>query len=77
MCLDILKIDKNYSDVKPRHPEGGPDGARDIEALYKGELLTWGAVGFQNNVSDSPVEIKSTKKKFRDDLKSALEEKDD
>ena len=36
MCLAILEIDKRFSDVRPRHPRGGPDGGRDIDAIFSG-----------------------------------------
>ena len=48
MCRAILAIDKRFSDVRPRHPRGGPDGGRDIEAVYRGDQITFGAVGFVN-----------------------------
>ena len=76
LCLSVLSLDRNYTDVKPRRPEGGPDGGRDIECLRNGQPC-FGAVGFQNNVSDAPQEIRSAKKKFKDDLKSALKAKPD
>ena len=38
MCLQILSLNHNYSEIKPRHPNGGPDQGRDIEALYKNVL---------------------------------------
>ena len=34
MCRAILAIDKRFSEVRPRHPRGGPDGGRDIQANY-------------------------------------------
>ncbi|MBI3031140.1 MAG: hypothetical protein HYY64_16675 [Candidatus Rokubacteria bacterium] len=37
----------------------------------------WGAVGFQNQVSDSPRDKRDAKKKFADDLEAALKEKPD
>jgi SAM-dependent methyltransferase len=59
---------------RPRRPKGGPDGARDIEALFNGSHIVWGAVGFQNSVSDSPEDKRLTKKKFRDDVQNAVKQ---
>ena len=53
LCRAILAIDKRFSDVRPRHPRGGPDGGRDIEALFRDESLAYGAVGFVNQANDS------------------------
>jgi hypothetical protein len=72
MCRAILAIDKRFSDVRPRHPRGGPDGGRDIEAVYKGDQTTFGAVGFVNQANDSDEQKKTIKSKFSSDLKSAL-----
>lgn len=70
MCIAVLGLDRNYSDIKPRRPEGGPDGGRDIECHRNG-LLCFGAVGFQNNVSDSPDDKRNTAKKFESDVDAA------
>lgn len=70
MCLAILSIDKRFSDVRPRHPRGGPDGARDIEAVFQDELA-FGAVGFMNQANDSNEMKIAIQKKFNDDLESA------
>jgi len=32
MCLAVMANDRRFSNVQPRHPRGGPDGARDIRA---------------------------------------------
>lgn len=72
MCLAILAIDKRFSDVRPRHPRGGPDGGRDIEALFRGDLPAHGAVGFINQANDSKEQKKIIKEKFSSDLKSSL-----
>lgn len=72
MCRAILAIDKRFSDVRPRHPRGGPDGGRDIEALYRSDLIAYGAVGFVNQANDSNQQKKSIRKKFSSDLSSAL-----
>jgi hypothetical protein len=70
MCLGILALDRNYSDIRPRRPEGGRDGARDIECNRLGEKC-FGAVSFQNNASDSPSDKKEIQKKFKDDVIAA------
>ena len=70
MCLAILGIDRNYSDAVPRRPEGGPDGGRDIECVRLGTRC-FGAVGFRNNVSDSPADKREIRQKFRSDVKAA------
>jgi len=72
MCRAILAIDKRFSDVRPRHPRGGPDGGRDIEAVYRGDQITFGAVGFVNQANDSNEQKKIIKAKFYSDLSSAL-----
>ena len=48
MCLAVLAIDKRFSDVRPRNPRGGPDGGRDIEAVFRQAQLAYAAVGFVN-----------------------------
>ncbi len=70
MCLGILALDRNYSDIRPRRPEGGPDGGRDIECRRLGEKC-FGAVGFKNSISDSPKDKKEIQKKFEDDVLKA------
>ena len=74
MCLGVIRNDRRFSDVRPRHPRGGPDGARDIEAIFKGVNRVFGAVGFQNQANDSDEYRKKAMKKFRDDLTEALKE---
>ena len=71
MCRAILAIDKRFSEVRPRHPRGGPDGGRDIQAIYREEQTTFGAVGFVNQANDSEEQKRTIKKKFIDDLESA------
>ncbi len=72
MCRALLSIDKRFTDVRPRHPRGGPDGGRDIEAIYRADQKAYGAVGFVNQANDSAEQKKSIKEKFKSDLKSAL-----
>ena len=52
LCIAILNMDRRFSDVRPRHPKGGPDGGRDIEAKYRDTELTYGAAGFVNGAND-------------------------
>lgn len=72
LCIALLSLNKTYSSIKPRRPKGGPDGGRDIEAIYQGRFIAYGAVGFRNSVSDSPDDKRWVQKKFSDDLLSAL-----
>jgi hypothetical protein len=74
LCIDVLGLNRRYSQVKPRRPLGGPDQGRDIEAILDNHTLVWGAVGFQQMVSDTPTEKRAAKRKFRDDLIRAREE---
>jgi hypothetical protein len=76
MCLEILSVQDDYSDIRPRLPKGGPDGGRDIQGLYKDDLC-FGAVGFVNDASDTDQHRKQIKAKFKDDLKSAQKAKQD
>lgn len=73
MCLAILSIDKRFSEVRPRHPRGGPDGGRDIEAIFRHEQHAFAAIGFINQADDSEEKKKRIQGKFRDDLQSALD----
>lgn len=73
MCLAILALDKRFTEVRPRHPRGGPDGGRDIEAIFRGEQRAFGAVGFVNQADDSEEKKKAIRGKFRDDLAAALQ----
>jgi hypothetical protein len=72
MCLSVLAIDSRFSEVRPRHPKGGPDGGRDIEALYRQSQLAFGAVGFINQANDSSQQKNAITKKYWADLTSAL-----
>ena len=74
MCLAVLAADRRYSDVRPRHPRRGPDGARDIEALYQLEQRAFGAVGFVNQANDSVEHKRKIIAKFMDDLEGALKQ---
>ena len=74
MCLAVLRADRRYSNVRPRHPRGGPDGARDIEAVFGLEQRAFGAVGFVNQANDSDEHKRKVMTKFRDDLSEALKQ---
>ena len=76
MCRAILAADPRFTDVKPRHPRGGPDGGRDVDAVFRNDQATFGAVGFVNQANDSEEQKKKIAKKFNDDLTRALEEND-
>lgn len=71
MCIAILQVTDGYSHVEPRRPEGGPDGARDIQCRRDGRKC-FGAVGFKNGANDSDKMIRETIVKFKDDLNGAL-----
>lgn len=72
MCRSVLEMDKRFTDVRPRHPGGGPDGGRDIQAVFREEQTAYGAVGFINQANDSDEQKKQIKKKYTDDLNNAL-----
>ncbi|MEM9463451.1 MAG: hypothetical protein AAGF11_55435 [Myxococcota bacterium] len=72
MCCAILAADHRFSEVRPRHPRGGPDEGRDIEAVYRDDQKAFGAVGFINQANDSKEQKRRIKSKFMDDLASAL-----
>jgi len=59
-------------DVRPRHPRGGPDGGRDIQAVFRQAQLAYAAVGFVNQANDSNEHKKRINAKFSEDLASAL-----
>ncbi len=71
LCCALLALDSAYSNIEPRRPEGGPDGARDIQCSFNG-VKCFGAVGFKNNAGSSDRQVGEIKKKFRDDVDSAL-----
>jgi hypothetical protein len=75
MCRSVLALNSHYSDVRPRHPLGGPDGGRDIEAIFDADRLAYGAVGFLNSANDSDEQKRKIRTKFSEDLVSALRAK--
>lgn len=72
MCRAVLAIDRRFSNVQPRHPRGGPDGGRDMEATYRREQKAFGAVGFVNEANDSRDQKTKITAKFKEDLENAL-----
>ncbi|MBA4030923.1 MAG: hypothetical protein C0478_08530 [Planctomyces sp.] len=62
-----------YTNVEPRRPKGGPDGGRDLQAIYDNTQVVWGAVGFKNSANDSSENKRWVRDKFLSDLESALE----
>src|SRR5262245_52895136 len=74
LCLAVLPLLGPYSREQPRRPKGGPDGGRDIEALYQGQIPVWGAVGFKNGGGLDDASRDDAEEKFKDDLTRALEE---
>lgn len=72
LCLHLLPLLGPYTNVTPRRPKGGRDGARDIPAVFDGHIEVWGAVGFKNSANDSAENKKWVKKKYKSDLKAAL-----
>jgi hypothetical protein len=67
----VLSLAGGYSQVVPRHPEGGRDGGRDLEAILDGKLRVFAGVGFQNNVNNSTSQVQAAKRKFKKDLANA------
>lgn len=74
LCLAVLQTDRFYSDIRPRQPKGGPDGNRDIQAIYNGEQVAFVAVGFVNGANDSRSQITQIRNKFKSDFTDAKEE---
>jgi len=72
LCRDVLSVDPRFGEVTPRHPRGGPDGGRDLEARYRQRHLTFGAVGFINQATDSSENRRAARAKFQSDLRRAL-----
>jgi hypothetical protein len=72
LALAVLALDKRFTEARPRHPRGGPDGGRDIEAIFRGNQLAFAAVGFVNQADDSEEKKRTIRKKFADDLQNAL-----
>jgi hypothetical protein len=73
MCQALLALDARFHDVQPRHPRGGKDGGRDLEARLTDGRSVWAGIGFRNSATDSAADRKWVKKKFSNDLTRALE----
>lgn len=73
MCLALLSLDRSYTRIEPRRPEGGPDGGRDLQCIFEHRLKCFGAVGFKNNANDSNEQRREISKKFKDDLSAAID----
>lgn len=71
LCLGVLALDRRYTQIVPRRPRGGPDGGRDLEAVYGGRAQIWGAVGFRNGACDSAADKRWVRSKFGRDLADA------
>jgi len=72
LCLAVLSIDKRFTEVKPRHPRGGPDGARDIQAIFRESQVAFAAVGFLSQANDSDEHRRRATVKFEEDLDAAI-----
>lgn len=72
LCLGVLALDLRYTNVKPRRPKGGPDGGRDIEAVFDNREIVWGGVGFRASATDSADDKRWVAQKFEDDIDSAI-----
>jgi hypothetical protein len=74
LCLAILPLLGAYTRERPRRPKGGPDGGRDIEAVYEGSVMVWGGVGFRNGGGNDDDARREAEAKFSSDLNRALTE---
>ena len=63
-----------YTREQPRRPKGGPDGGRDIEAIYQGATVVWGAVSFRNGGGADDSARQEAVEKFKSDLDRAVTE---
>ena len=74
LCLAIMPLLGPYTRERPRRPKGGPDGGRDIEAVFQGSVTVWGAVGFRNGGGNDEAARRDAESKFYSDLERALAE---
>lgn len=74
LCLAIMPLLGPYTREQPRRPKGGPDGGRDIEAVFQGSMTVWGAVGFRNGGGNDEPARRDAESKFHSDLDRALDE---
>jgi hypothetical protein len=77
LCLALLPLLGPFTQEQPRRPKGGADEGRDIEAIYDGSLVVFGAVGFKNGGGNDDGTRKEIVTKFDLDLASALKGKPD
>ncbi|HEY4176590.1 MAG TPA: hypothetical protein VGM90_07155 [Kofleriaceae bacterium] len=75
LCLALLPLLGPFSQEQPRRPKGGPDGGRDIEAVFRGSITVWAGVGFRNGGGNDETARKDADEKFRSDLARMLKEK--
>ncbi len=73
MCLALLSLDRSYTRIEPRRPEGGPDGGRDLQCIFEDRVKCFGAVGFKNCANDSNKQRREIRQKFKDDLSAAID----
>lgn len=74
LCLAVISVDRRFINPRPRHPRGGRDGGRDIEAELTDGRHVWFAVGFLNSANDSTGQRTTVQKKFKSDLDAAQRE---
>ena len=74
MCLALLPLLGPFTREQSRRPKGGPDGGRDIEAVFEGRTTIWGAVGFKNGGGSDEEARNGAEAKFEADINRALEE---
>jgi hypothetical protein len=74
LCLALMPLIGPYTRERPRRPKGGPDGGRDIEAIYEGSAVAWGAVGFRNGGGNDEQARRDASQKFEYDLERSLQE---
>ena|SRR3989442_8852316 len=72
LCQSVLSLDRRFKDVRPRHPRGGPDQGRDLEATDADGRTAWAAIGFRNSATDSRDDKRAATNKFKADVKRAL-----
>lgn len=73
LCAALLPALGPYSNCELRRPKGGPDGGRDIEALFRESTPAWAGVGFRNGGGNDTDARRWASDKFTSDLTRALE----
>ena len=74
MCIALLPLLGPFTEVKPRRPKGGPDGGRDIEAVFSNSCVAWGAVGFRNGGGNDKQARRESIGKCESDIEVARRE---